>query len=234
MGLADTQALLAKLFTDKHLRKQFFEDPIAVGTALGLDNGQAAILAGLDPTGVAAFADSLDRKRRDDLAKFLPITTRALADKYNKVFHRFANEHQERPGSLGDAQAFVDFFTELAKSAEGPFSPWLGDLARYEIAFQRTVMSPRNFLILGFHYPVQQIATLVLQDLPMPLIQRRRTVALWCRIGSRGRLRHLVFSLFPWNRGKSSLTSYSPASRLARSLPESVREFVEPRSEVPR
>ena len=34
MALAQTQALLARLFTDDDLRREFFEAPIAVGDAL--------------------------------------------------------------------------------------------------------------------------------------------------------------------------------------------------------
>ena len=38
MALAQTQALLARLFTDDDLRREFFEAPIAVATRFGLEH----------------------------------------------------------------------------------------------------------------------------------------------------------------------------------------------------
>lgn len=211
MGLEHTQALLARLFTDSQLREQFLEDPVAVGTSMGLDSGQAAALAALDPSGIQAFAESLDRKRRDDLAKMLPITTHALGRNYPEIFQIYVIEHPERHDHLKDALAFVEF---LIKRKDTQL--WLSDLARYERTFRQMSHPSRKILIRIFHYPVQQIASLVLQEQPVPLIAPQRTLAVWGRFGSQGSLWHHAISLSRWSRKVAIPINYSPVDHSSR------------------
>ncbi|PPC89419.1 MAG: hypothetical protein CTY36_15710 [Methylocystis sp.] len=64
MALAQTQALLARLFTDDDLRREFFEAPIAVATRFGLSMHDTQRLAGIDSREIEAFAQSLTANAR--------------------------------------------------------------------------------------------------------------------------------------------------------------------------
>jgi hypothetical protein len=67
MGLAEVQGALAKLFIDPMLRDRFFAAPVVVGVELGLDVEEARGLARIPSRQVEQFADSLRRKRRDQV-----------------------------------------------------------------------------------------------------------------------------------------------------------------------
>ncbi len=78
MGLAEVQGVLARLYIDPALRDRFFADPAAVGAELGLDVEEAQNLARIPRRQVEQFADSLRRKRRDQVRRVVPIAARAL------------------------------------------------------------------------------------------------------------------------------------------------------------
>ena len=86
MALAQTQALLARLFTDDDLRREFFEAPIAVAMRFGLSMHDTQRLAGIDRRETEAFAQSLIGKRALYARKALPLTARALGDRFDALF----------------------------------------------------------------------------------------------------------------------------------------------------
>jgi hypothetical protein len=78
MALGDVQRALAQLAIDRRLRDRFFADPVAVGTEWGLVADEARDLAQTPRRALDEFADSLRRKRRDQVRRVVPITARAL------------------------------------------------------------------------------------------------------------------------------------------------------------
>src|SRR4051812_12929079 len=94
MGLAESQRLLARLYTDGPLRARFAADPSAVAAEFGLSPGEAATLAALPLDQVADFAGSLVRKRRGEVEPLLPLTPRALGPaRLADLFRRHARAH---------------------------------------------------------------------------------------------------------------------------------------------
>ena len=91
MGLAEVQGRWRGLYVDPALRDRFFADPAAVGVELGLGAEEARDLAGVSRRQVEQFADSLRRKRRDQVRRVIPIAARALGDRFGGLFERYAD-----------------------------------------------------------------------------------------------------------------------------------------------
>ena len=110
MGLAEVQGALAKLYVDPALRGRFFDDPAAVGAELGLDAEEARGLAGISRRQVEQFAESLRRKRRDQVRRVVPLAARALGGRFAGLFERYAAESSPRgpKADLDDAIGFVE------------------------------------------------------------------------------------------------------------------------------
>lgn len=195
MGLMQTQALLARLFTDARLRRAFFEAPAATATAFGLDAAEAERLAGLDRREVEDFARSLLGKRALDARKALPATARALGRAFDPLL--FEAIEGAPPGPQrhrGDAAALAGL---LAARAGEP--PWIGDLARFEMGFVAAARPGAFFLLRRFDWPVDEIAQRLMAGAPVEATPRRR-VGLWWRAPG-GRLFWRMFR----EKGRSAL-----------------------------
>ncbi len=81
-----------------------------MGVELGLGAEEARELAGVSRRQVEQFADSLRRKRRDQVRRVIPIAARALGDRFGGLFERYAAESAPRgsKADLDDAVGFVD------------------------------------------------------------------------------------------------------------------------------
>jgi hypothetical protein len=190
MGLRETQAFLARLFTDRRLRGDFFADPVAVAKRFGLDDEEAQNLAGLDRREVEAFAESLIGKRALDARKVLPLTAKALG----KDFDALLFEAIEGPPSKQRHRADAAALMRLLVSRRDLELAWIGDLARYEMAFVEAARPRGALLARRFSYPVDEIARqLDAGERPNPA--RCGCVGLWLRAPG-GRL---FWRLFPVN-----------------------------------
>jgi hypothetical protein len=76
-SLGQTQALLADLFTNAPLRREFFAHPERAALDFGLTADKASTLKAVDAKSVALYVDSLSQKRLADARKTLPLTARA-------------------------------------------------------------------------------------------------------------------------------------------------------------
>ena len=63
MSAPALEALLARLYTDAGLRREFVDDPAGVAHREGLDERQAQRLCAIDRVGLAMAAESFSRKR---------------------------------------------------------------------------------------------------------------------------------------------------------------------------
>jgi hypothetical protein len=193
MALGEVQAALARLFTDENARATFFRDPRIGGRALGLDEKDAATLAGLAPQAIGQFARSLKAKRMLDLRKAMPLTALALGEAFADHFRGATSSSHQGADRLTDAKALAARLVALAKTREA--SPaWIGELAHYEAAFIEAAKRPFGLRILALKYPIGHIAASLYAGAPVGAVARFATFALWARRPG-GRLLHRVWSL---------------------------------------
>jgi hypothetical protein len=190
MGLAEVQAALARLYIDPALRDRFFADPAAVGGELGLGADEACDLAGISRRQVEQFADSLRRKRRDQVRRVIPIAARALGDRFAGLFERYTAESEPR-GSKADLDDAVGFVEALGRWTDEDRPPWVVDVARYELAWRQAARAGCRPVVRSFRFPVSRLATG--RGATKPVVPRP-TLAIWWRPTPRGRIRHLVIT----------------------------------------
>ena len=193
MGLAGVQKVLARLSIDGALRDRFFADPAAVGTELGLVAQETLVLAQIPRHQVEQFADSLRRKRRDQVRRVIPIAARALGRQFTTCFDRYADESPPRGASadLDDSAAFVAAIGQWSDQLE---PEWAVDLARYELAWRQAARAGRVPIVRLFRFPVARLAI----GRETEPVAPRATVACWWKATRRGRIRHVVITRPGW------------------------------------
>ena len=197
MGLAETQRALARLYTDARLRERFYAAPAEVGRELGLDEQDAQSLARLGARQTDYFAASLVNKRLGEVSKLLPLTARVLGQEFRRLFRQFAAAEPAPAGlskHLRDAVAFAEYAGRGGRLAS--VAPvWLVELLRYEKELLRAREAKTRLRLCLFRYDVRQLARSVSQDPTSPHVEVRPTLALWLRLGARGRVRHRLLPL---------------------------------------
>ncbi|MEW6729842.1 MAG: hypothetical protein AB1489_00770 [Acidobacteriota bacterium] len=197
MGLAQLQKVLAQLYTDAALRKEFFTDPQTTAPMLGLSVAEAMQLVGLCLP-ITRFAHSLHHKRRDEAGQFLYFTQRALGAQFDTIFLEYANSYL--PEGINkpreDAIAFVAFLERTAPIHYNDIQPWIIEVARYEA--DRLIMqeSGKHWQIRLFFYPISEILQNLAAGVDVPQMQRRFVVALWWRTGNQSPLQQRLWQ-FP-------------------------------------
>lgn len=190
MALAQTQALLARLFTDDDLRREFFEAPIAVATRFGLSMHDTQRLAGIDNREIEAFAQSLIGKRALYARRALPLTARALGDRFDALFRQAIRGAGREATSRSDAAALTAFLDR--RVVEGELEPrWVADLARFELAFIEAGRSGAALLLRRFEYDVASIVDALAKGEVIRAVGKR-TFGVWARAPG-GRLRWRLF-----------------------------------------
>jgi hypothetical protein len=174
MGLMRTQALLARLFTDAKLRRAFFEDPRGAARGFGLSEEEAETLAALDRREVEQFARSLLGKRALDARKVLPLTTRALGEDFDRLLFEAIDGPSSAERHRGDAAALTRLLAFRGEPA------WIGDLARFEMAFVSAARPGALILLRRFAWPVDEIARQLLAG-ARPQAAPHRRFGLWLR-----------------------------------------------------
>lgn len=190
MALAQMQALLARLFTDDDLRREFFEAPIAVATRFGLSMHDTQRLAGIDRREIEAFARSLIGKRSLYARRALPLTARALGDRFDALFRQAIGGAAREATNRSDAAALTAFLD--TRGAKREWEPaWVADLARFELAFIDAGGSGATFFFRAFDFNVASIAQALARGEEISPV-RRTTFGVWAR-APRGRLRWRLF-----------------------------------------
>lgn len=173
MSLLKQQNLLARIFTNKDLRQDFFENPESIKRELGLSETDLADLQKLSRTDLNFFADSLFYKRLQEVRKLLPHTEKFLQKDFQAHFRDFAANFQPKTlkKHLEDAVEFADFLSAKKFSAE-----FVRDIAIYEQS--RLIFNNRqkNFILKTFSFDIRR-----LDDEKLP---PRKTVAVWFRFGN--------------------------------------------------
>ena len=218
MGLARIQRVMTKLYTDASFRDRFFADPQAVGRALELSSDEEQQLAQLAAPQVNFFANSLRRKRLNEVCKLLPLTHRVLGEGFVKLFWRYAvtyvpkgiKKHQE------DAFAFCAFVRHVVLG-EGIEPPWVVDLVRYEVARLKATNPTCRWMVGWFRYPMGMLVRSLTQGDGVLLPPVQPTIAFWFRPLRRSRLCHIDLSLpsLEWLRVRQSASPSEFRSLLA-------------------
>ena len=134
MGLIEQQIALAKLYTDGGARKAFYADAKATGSLWGLCAADIDEIVLVPRKQIEGFARSLVAKRRGEVEKFLPITTRLLGTDFNPLFHRHADSylpigtHRHREDALAFAGSIA------GGDLTGECADYIRDIAKYEQA----------------------------------------------------------------------------------------------------
>jgi hypothetical protein len=181
VSLAETQAALARLFTQTAARADFARDPVALARAAGLEGEDAQRLAALDAPEISRFARGLFAKRRQDVEKWLPLTARALGADFAQYLRETLAEPP--PGARADALALV----AKLRGARAP--GWIGELAAYEGEFLRAWGPRAVFWVRFYRWPVPRIAAKLAANQPVGAINRGLALAVWLRPPG-GRLWH--------------------------------------------
>ncbi len=180
MALADVQAVVARLFTEAPFRASFFDNPVAVGRASGLDPAEAQALSELSRSEVDGFAATLRRKRVADVRSVLPLTARALGAAFGDLA-RPAVASAAGPGRhRDDARAVVERLRGLARCYRLE-PPWAADLAGYEATFGVAQRRQACLLVRRFRFPVAALAVAILGGAPITDVEPCMTVAIWVR-----------------------------------------------------
>ncbi len=190
MALAQTQALLARLFTDEDLRREFFEAPIAVASRFGLSMHDTQRLAGIDSREIEAFAQSLIGKRALYARRALPLTARASGDRFDALFRQAIRGAAREATNRSDAAALTAFLDRRVARCELE-PPWVADLARFELTFIDTRRSGAALFFRAFDFDIVSIANALASGEEISVV-RRRTFGVWAR-APRGRLRWRLF-----------------------------------------
>jgi hypothetical protein len=178
MGLRETQALLARLYTDARFRRGFFDAPTQTALRFGLAEAEAGTIARIDRREVEDFARSLLGKRALDTRKALPSTAKALGADFDRLLFEALDGPPGRQGRRADAESFAEL---LAARSGAPGEPvWIADLARYELAFVDAARSGFFFRLQRFAYPVDEITRAIKSDAPV-MAARQPRLGLWLR-----------------------------------------------------
>jgi hypothetical protein len=192
MGLAEIQNVMARLSIDRRLRDRFFADPAVVGNELGLGAQEALGLARIPRRQLEQFAESLCRKRRDQVRRVIPIAAGALGREFAALFDRYIDEAPPR-GSKAELEDGVGFVAALQRWSDQLDPSWAADLARYELGWRQSAQAGRVPIVRMFRFPVGRLAA----GLEREPVAPRATVACWWRPTRTGKIRHIVMSV-PW------------------------------------
>lgn len=194
MGLAQVQQALARLYTEASLREQFFAEAEACGAALGLSPVEVAQI--VEATGqIQFFAESLQRKRLNEVNRLLPLTRRALGRAFGTLFLRYAATFTPRGVRKHQADAihFADCLAQLHLT-ENLAPTWSAELARYEAGWIAAWEPDCFWHTRRFQYPVRAIAQALAQGQTPAVSQRQLGWGVWFRPRPRGGVWHWFFT----------------------------------------
>lgn len=197
MGLAQVQSFLAELYTDAALRDRYFAETAMVSEQYGLSSEETHQIRQMSAEQVDFFAGSLQRKRLNGVASLLPLSRRALGERFTELFTEFSGTflpfgtNKQRK----DARAFAIFVERLAQERQiGP--RWVLELMRYEAAELAATDPTSHCVIRWFHEPLSTLVRRSAEFAPPLTDASRATLAIWWRISPGSRLGHISLS-FP-------------------------------------
>ncbi len=194
MSLAETQTLLARLYTDEILRERFLLEPVQVGRECGLNETEIEQIKQIPPAQLNFFAESLTHKRFHEVEKLLPLTRKALGADFRKYFDDFSREFIPKTikKHLEDAVAFAGFLQKQEFKIE-----LLSDLIKFEQARLEFNAYAKTFVLRRFRFDIREIFSAISRNdasaQSFSQYKKRQTIAVWIRFGNNGKVRHFIF-----------------------------------------
>ncbi|HVG39070.1 MAG TPA: hypothetical protein VM870_07280 [Pyrinomonadaceae bacterium] len=199
MGLIETQRILARLYTSAPMRRRLLEEPARIAAEFGLSEVETRELTHLFATAPPHFfADTLISKRRREVGKLLPVTSRALGDRFAEFFAAYAENEALPPDAKKhseDALSFAHYLQRVVAKTGGTLPDWLPDVLRYEAGWLEMSRGGRKVLARVFRYHVHQFVVeqahrIELTGGPSP----GRSVSMWVRRSDDVSLKHYNFN----------------------------------------
>ena len=138
---------MARLLTDSKLREAFREDGESVADRIDLRDNDRAAFVSLEPDQLEQQAIGLVNKRREEVARLIPVTWQRLGPSSSALFRAFAESFwpESHRRHAEDAVAFADFLND--KSVDVLYQPEL-NWQRFQLANRRLqVCWVRDYLI---------------------------------------------------------------------------------------
>ena len=141
MSLLEQQNLLARLYTDESLRRAFLSDPTGTAAQFGLSPTEIEDIERVLPDELTGFAESLLRKRMNEVEKMLPLIKKALGVDFEPLFAKYVQTTPESKElkRIGDALAFCAF---VSRETTG----WIKETAEFERGRIEFNSDRRNFV----------------------------------------------------------------------------------------
>lgn len=141
-------------------------------------------------------ADSLFNKRLLGVGKLLAMTRRALGERFNTHFRRYAQTTNTngKPQYLDDALKFA-IYLDMCLREERVSAGWTLDLLRYEKARLKAADPKRRIIAAFFRHDISRLVRSVARKEETPAVVKRATVALWLRPRRHGPVRYSAFSV---------------------------------------
>jgi hypothetical protein len=178
MGLQEQQNVLAKLFTDPKYRRAFLSEPLRIGVDAGLSSVEIEDIAAIQPNELGFFSDSLLWKRRREVEKLLPLVRKVLSTDFDRIFSEFSAFYnpQSIKKHLEDAVEFCKFLDDHR------FGLLARDSAMFESTRLEFLRSKKRYAFCILNHDFRAIPN-DLKDIDRLELKKRRTLALWLRIG---------------------------------------------------
>ncbi len=183
MGLHEQQNLLARLYTDPKFHRTFLDDPHIAASESGLSPMELEDLVLIAPDEVKFFADSLVWKRYREVQKLLPLSANELGEQFQTLFREFSSGYTPTSVKkhLEDSLQFVSFLSIISE---------LTELSKDVVNFESTRLKHNtqnrrySYVRLG-----HDLRPLIGRDAgeSVAALPRRRSTAVWLRIGKRTR-----------------------------------------------
>lgn len=186
MELNKLQEILARLYTNKNFRREFFANRASVIKEMNCDDHTNQSLFGLDESEVNLYAQGLINKRLGVVKQLLPITSH-YCDSITELFNSYA---QNTPAEgmhhkhYNDAIAFGEF---VFAQSDVKRNNALTDILKYEILIIKTYYNKSKFLFHFFNYPVHNFSKTEIN------FSKRRTFVLFIRMKNRTLFKIFVF-----------------------------------------
>ena len=186
MSLAESQRLLARLYTDAELRRRFFAAPEDVGVEWGLAAEEARALVSSREQ-VDRFAHALEKKHLREVRRLLPHTAALLAGELGELYSAYSASDRARSPPGGFRKILEDALRFAAVVERRTSDDLVRAVACYEAAWVRAGAPGFRFAARIFPYRMGEVLRRLDEG---EEIQRakRPSLHLWWRLG---RLRHL-------------------------------------------
>lgn len=184
MGLKQQQQALARLYTDAALRAKFRANPRVASAALGLTVEEANQIASIPSQKIDRFAQSLHRKRADEVRTLLPYTCRALGESFETLFTNHADQycpqgcHKHQDDALRFAKFLCNpmFYEKVAACVI--------DIVRFESTVLRVHESKTRLFVRIFRHDVRQLIRKIDDGQQIADKAHRLSFGIWIRFRS--------------------------------------------------